>query len=301
MSTEHPGKRVEFFSEGVLVVGTLRLPSRLGASGKLPVVVCCQGFSLTKEVWLGQHAAALNQAGYATLNIDYRYFGESGGEPRCRLVPSAQVQDVRNALTFLESVPEVDSQRIGVFGISLGASVVTAVAGLDHRVGALVAVAGPGDLERVWSNFPDFERFRAKVHAAKREFVANGSVTYVSVPRILSSDPETCALLLQEQPKHPRWRLEITFESLEDLFAFKPEDHASTSAASLFIFPADDALISKAEVTSLYAKAREPKRLVPLPGLKHHEVYAQGAAFEPVMKHTLDFFKVHLGSPNLPS
>lgn len=282
-----------------MVVGTLRLPE--GSSGKAPAVVCCQGFSLTKEVWLGKHAQALNRAGYATLNIDYRYFGESGGAPRGRLVPLAQVQDVRNALTFLESVPEVDASRLGVFGISLGASVATAVAGLDARVSALVAIAGPGDLERVWSNFPDFERFRAKVHAAKREFVATGKATMVSVPRILSSDPETCALLVKEQPNHPRWQLEITFESLEDLFAFKPEDVAATSAASMFIFPSEDALISKAEVTSLYAKAREPKRLVPLPGLKHHEVYAEGAAFEPVMKHTMEFFGLHLASPNLKS
>lgn len=297
MSTRE--RRVEFFSEGLSIVGTLRLPPTATPETRAATIVCCQGFSLTKEVWLGKHAEALNGAGYATLNIDYRYFGESGGEPRCRLVPMAQVQDVRNALTFLESVPEVDLKRLGVLGISLGASVATAVAGLDSRVRALVAIAGPGDLERVWSSFPDFERFRAKVHAAKRDFVATGKVSYVSVPRVLASDPETCALLIREQPSHPRWRLEITFESLEDLFAFKPEDLASTSAASMFIYPAEDALISRSEVTSLYAKAREPKQLVALPGLKHHEVYAEGAAFDPVMRHAFEFFGRHLGSPNV--
>jgi pimeloyl-ACP methyl ester carboxylesterase len=286
-------RRIEFVSEGVPVVGTLRLPDQLE---RAPVVVCCQGFSLTKEVWLGQHAAAMNDAGFATLNIDYRFFGESGGEPRCRLVPQAQVQDVRNALTFLETVPEVDSSRMGVFGISLGASVATAVAGLDSRVSALVAVAGPGDLERVWSNFADFDTFRAKVHTAKKAFVSAGTVTYVAVPRILSSDPQTCELLVKEQASHPRWRLEITFESLEDLFAFKPEHEAATSAASMFIYPTEDALISKLEVMSLFAKARAPKRLVPLVGMKHHEVYAQGAAFEPVVQNALAFFGQYLSS-----
>ncbi len=261
----------------------------------MPVVVCCQGFSLTKEVWLGEHAEAFNRAGYATLNIDYRYFGESAGAPRCRLVPQAQVEDVRNALTFLETVPEIDSRRIGVFGVSLGASVAAAVAGRDARVRALVAVAGPGDLERVWAHFGEFEKFRAKVHAAKRAFVQTGEATYVAVPRLLSSDPETCALLVKEQPAHPRWRLEVTFESLEDLFAFKPEDDVAHSRASMFIYPGDDALISKNELTSLYAKAREPKRLVGLPGLRHHEVYSRGAAFEPVVTHALEFWATHLG------
>lgn len=281
------------------MVGTLRLPE--SPRGPVPVIVCCQGFSLTKEVWLGKHAKAFNEAGYATLNIDYRYFGESGGTPRGRLIPLAQVQDVRNALTFLETLTELDGTRIGVFGISLGASIATAVAGLDDRVSAVVAVAGPGDLERVWSNFPGFDQFRAKVHAAKREFVTSGKVTPVSVTRLLSSDPETCALLVKEHPNHPRWALEITFESLEDLFAFKPEDVAATSAASMFIYPGEDALISKAEVTSLYAKARAPKQLVALPGLKHHEVYADGAAFEPVVSHALAFFAQHLSPPSAHS
>ena len=294
-------RRVEFYSEGTLIVGNLRQPEKPPTSGKAPVVVCCQGFSLTKEVWLEKHAEALNRQGYATLNLDYRTFGESGGSPRCRLVPQDQVVDVRNALTFLEAQPDIDSTRMGVFGISLGASVATAVAGLDARVKALVAVAGPGDLERVWTHFADFPRFRAKVHAAKRTFVTTGEVTYVGVPRLLSSDPETCALLVKESAHHPRWRLEITFESLEDLFAFKPEDHASHSAASMFIYPSHDALITQNEVTSLYAKAREPKRLVALPGLKHHEVYADGAAFEPVLQHAIEFFAEHLGLAARPN
>jgi pimeloyl-ACP methyl ester carboxylesterase len=288
-------RSVSFFSEGVKLAGVLRLPDGLAPGERRAAVICCQGFSLVKEVWLPNNARALNRAGYVTLSLDYRGFGESGGEPRCRLVPQMQVQDVRNALTYLETVPEVDAKRLGVFGISLGASVAAGVAGTDARVKALVAIAGPADLERVWTNFPDFPRFRAKVHAARQEFIKTGQVTYVGVPRLLSSDPDTCALLVADAPKHPTWRLEVTFESLEDLFAFKPEDDArGIRGASLFIYPADDALIAKGELMSLYSKAPEPKFLVGLPGLKHHEVYNDGPGFEPVMRHTLDFLAKHL-------
>lgn len=286
---------VRFFSEGLELAGTLRLPDDLKPGERRPAVVCCQGFSLVKEVWLPDNARALNRAGFVTLSLDYRGFGESAGEPRCRLVPQQQVQDVRNGLTFLETVDEVDASRLGVFGISLGASVAAGVAGVDARVKALVAVAGPADLERVWSHFPDFARFRAKVHAARQRFVQTGEVTYVAVPRLLASDPDTCALLVADQPKFPTWRLEVTFESLEDLFAFKPEDDArGIRGASLFIYPADDALIAKGELLSLYAKAPEPKQVVGLPGLKHHEVYGGGRGFEPVMQHTLEFLARYL-------
>jgi hypothetical protein len=106
----------------------------------------------------------------------------------------------------------------------------------------------------------------------------------------LSSDPDTCALLVADAPKFPTWRLEVTFESLEDLFAFKPEDDArGIRGASLFLYPAEDALIARSELASLYSKAPEPKALIGLPGLKHHEVYNDGPGFEPVMRHTLEF------------
>lgn len=276
------------------MAGVLRLPPDLKPGEKRPAVICCQGFSLTKEVWLPTNAKRLVREGYVTLNFDYRHFGESGGEPRCRLIPDAQVQDVRNAITFLETVSEVDASNVGLLGISLGCSVAAAAAGLDPRVKAVVAAAGPADLERVWSNFPDFSKFKAKVDAARREFVATGKVTYIAVPRLLSSDPETVALLVRDAAKFPGWRQEITFESLAELFAFKPEAHAATIRAGLFLYPSEDALIAKGELSSLYAKAREPKSLVALQGFKHHEVYDDGRAFEPLMLEALRFFERHL-------
>ncbi|MDP1920604.1 MAG: alpha/beta fold hydrolase [Myxococcales bacterium] len=279
---------VTFFSEGHRLAAHLRLPDDLKPGERRPAVICCQGFSLVKEVWLPKHAEAMNRAGYITLHLDYRYFGESEGQPRCRLVPRAQVEDVRNALTFLETVPEVDASRLALFGVSLGGSVAAGVAGLDDRVKALIAVACPSDLERVWSAFPDFAKFRAKVNAARQKYVSTGEATHVAVPRILSSDPETCALLVADQPNFPTWRLEITFESLFDLFEFKPDEVASTiRGAAMFIYPGDDAMIGRSEMMSLYSKAKEPKKLVMLEGLKHHHVYKDPRGFEAVMTPTL--------------
>ena len=288
-------RKVTIHSEGTRLAGVLRLPDGLAPGQKVPALVMCQGFSLVKEVWLPKNAAELNRAGYATLSLDYRYFGESEGEPRCRLVPRHQVLDVRAGLTFLETVPEVDTSRLGVFGISLGASVAVGVAGTDERVKALVAVAGPGDLERVWAAFADFPKFREKVLAARRTYVSTGEVTYAAVPKLLSSDPATCELLVKESANHPTWRLEVTFESLADLFEFAPEDDLPKSrAASLFVYPGEDALITKSEMVSLYAKARGKKKLVSLPGLAHHEVYAEGRAFDPLMRETLSFLTENL-------
>ena len=289
-------ERVEFVSEGTPVVGILRRPAQLTPGARLPAVVFCAGMSLTKEVWLPPFAERLVQAGYVTLNFDYRGFGESGGQPRRRLIPAAQVRDVRNALTFVQTRPEVDPQALGLFGVSLGCPVAVGAASADDRVRALVAAAGPGHLGRVWSAFDGFPAFRDKVWRARQAFVARGEVSYVSVAKLLKSDPETCALLEADAPKYEHWDLTITFESLADLFEFAPETEvAGMRGAALYAYPEADALIARMELASLHAHTRSPKRLLALEGAKHVDVYApSGPAFDALTQAAQDWFRQHL-------
>jgi dienelactone hydrolase len=55
----------------------------------------------------------------------------------------------RRALTCLERQSEVDPQRLGIFGVSVGGSIVWPVAGMDRRVKAACAVYGVG-----WNTYP---------------------------------------------------------------------------------------------------------------------------------------------------
>jgi len=252
--------------------------------------------SLTKEVWLPEHAEELRRAGWITLNFDYRYFGESDGEPRRRLLPPRQVEDTRSALDYLSNLDVVDPDRLGLYGASLGASVAVATAGQDPRVRCVVAVAGPMDLGRVWRAFDGFDAFSAKVDRARAAFEATGDVSYISVARLLAGDPETVALLVEEEPAYPRWSLEITFESLHDLFRFCPEERVEEIApgAALFIAPEQDELIASVEMKSAYERANEPKRLEILKGARHVDIYRRGSAFGPVVELSKGWFHEHM-------
>jgi dienelactone hydrolase len=55
----------------------------------------------------------------------------------------------RRGLTFLESRPEVDAKRLGVFGISVGGTLTWSIAALDDRVRAAAPVYGCG-----WEFYP---------------------------------------------------------------------------------------------------------------------------------------------------
>ena len=256
--------------------------------------------SLTKEVWLPEQAKRLVAAGFTTLNFDFRGFGESEGMPRRRLVPRQQVRDVQNALTWLATDPRIDETRLGLSGTSLGASVAVATAGIDPRVRAVAAIAGPMDLERVWRNFPTFDDFRAKVVAARAHFVRTGEVRYISTARLLEGDPETAAFLRSEVDRYEHWDLEITFESLLDLFEFVPEATVGqTHAACLFVVPEHEGVIAQMELHSAFAKARDPRRLVVLEGARHVDVYGANGAFERVVDEQIGWFGHHLASPGV--
>jgi hypothetical protein len=61
----------------------------------------------------------------------------------------------RRALTWLEERPEVDRERLGVFGISMGGKLTTDLVGIDDRVKAAVPIyGGAGDILREQTELP---------------------------------------------------------------------------------------------------------------------------------------------------
>ena len=97
------------------------------------------GFSAVKEQVLPEFAERFVDAGLATLVFDYRYFGDSEGEPRCQLFPLEMVEDYRNAITWACEQPNVDPDRLGVWGTSYSGGLVAYVGTFDRRVRAVVA------------------------------------------------------------------------------------------------------------------------------------------------------------------
>src|SRR5262245_2734249 len=107
---------IEFQSSGVTCRGWLTTPER--NSGPFPAVVMAHGFSAVKEMRLDRFADAFAAAGLASVAFDCRGLGSSDGEPRQDLLPEAQIDDYRSAISFARSLPEIDAERIGIWGTS---------------------------------------------------------------------------------------------------------------------------------------------------------------------------------------
>src|SRR5262245_62892472 len=73
--------------------------------------------------------------------------GDSEGEFG-RVICLEQVEDTRNALTWLAQHPSVDPNHIALVGSSFGGAVSVYTGGVDERVAAVISNGGWGDGER---------------------------------------------------------------------------------------------------------------------------------------------------------
>ena len=95
--------------------------------------------------------AFLNRAGYNVLAFDHRAHGHSGG--RYSTLGPLEVQDMLAALSYLLGRPDVDPERIGAIGCSMGAGVVLGAAAREPALRAVVAESVYAELGQVWERF----------------------------------------------------------------------------------------------------------------------------------------------------
>src|SRR6478672_8573781 len=128
---------VEFATEGgVTLRGWLYIPE---GPAPHPAITMAHGFAGVKEHGLDRFARVFAEAGFVVLVHDHRGFGASGGTPRFDVDPWVQIADWRRAISFLESHPAVDADRIAVWGTSYAGGHAIVLGATDRRVRAVVA------------------------------------------------------------------------------------------------------------------------------------------------------------------
>lgn len=132
------------------LAGTLTLPK--GATGRLPAVVTITGSGpedrdeaipgVTGYRPFAQIADTLSRRGIAVLRMDDRGFGESKGT-FAGATSEDFANDIRAAVRYLRSRPDIDPGRIALVGHSEGGLIAPMVAATDPRIRAIALLAGP--------------------------------------------------------------------------------------------------------------------------------------------------------------
>jgi len=295
-------EEVSFVSQGLRCAATLYRPrSAEVRQVAVPGVVMGPGFASVRQMNLPDSAAVLASAGLAVLTVDYRYLGQSQGEPRQQVRPREQREDLRNALTWLADAPGIDPDRMGLWGTSFAAGHVLQVAALDRRVKAVVSqvpglglwpyLRGQGDgparedlLNRLLAD--RLARHRTGV-SRRLPIVARDGIE--SVLGSSGVDWHDAA-----ERAHPTFHNEILMSSLDDVVDEDPAAFAPfiTPTPLLMIVAERDNIAPPGLAYAAFEAAGQPKRLLTYDG-DHYDVYDVPATLRLVSTAARDFYLEH--------
>jgi dienelactone hydrolase len=137
----------------------------------------------------------------------------------------------RRGLTFLETRPEVDKDKIGVFGISVGGTLTWSIAGVDSRVKAAAPIYGCG-----W----EFYQYPPDVKAAVDD---NLKLWRKLIAPEAHAPQVKCPLLYLSATNDGHGRMDLAFRTLDSL--------GSTARSQVFT-PNYDHHVEPAEAKSLH-------------------------------------------------
>jgi fermentation-respiration switch protein FrsA (DUF1100 family) len=275
------------------------VPEQVRSSGRVPAVAMAHGIGAVKEMSLEQFARRFAAAGIAALVFDYRGLGGSGGEPRQRIFPHDQMEDYRNALTWLSLQPEIDADRLGVWGTSFSGGHVIQVAAHDPRVKAVVSQVGAMDLDQITRRVMGPQQFAGLQQLAVQERIRHaveGGERYIpSTGRpgegfALQSDQDSYDFAHSAGAP----RNEVSMSSLEAILEHAPGRFIDLVAPRplLMILARNDVISLPETIRNAFAGAGEPKRLLEIEG-GHYAVYS-GRGAEEAGQAATEWFTEHL-------
>jgi dipeptidyl aminopeptidase/acylaminoacyl peptidase len=287
---------VAFYSEGYRLSGHLYLPDGRAEGERRPTVVLAHGYTGIKELMLPDYAERFAAQGWVALTFDYRGFGTSEGQ-RGRLLALEQVEDIRNAVTYVRTRSEVDPDRLGLWGTSYGCGLVVYAAAYDERVKAVVAQIGIADGMTSATralNPQQVAALRMGIEQDRRQRVLTGRGTYVD-PFAIIPDPEMIAFFQRHLPVMPHLKTQILLQYVEAHLEFSPISVVDRIAprALLIIAAEHDAICPADELKRMYERAGEPKRFVLVEGATHFQCY-EGEGMERTCGEAIEWYRAHL-------
>jgi fermentation-respiration switch protein FrsA (DUF1100 family) len=288
-------RRITFASEGIELVGDLRIPGSgalTGADGAgWPAVVLTGPFTGVKEQVTGSYAELLAAAGFATLAFDHRGFGESDGR-RQHEDSQGKLADLRSAVGLLAAQPEVNRARIGLAGICLGGGYAIRAAAQDPRIRAVAGIAGGYNSPAAMAASMGIVEYRAALSAALDRYDSYLPAVAPGGGEAAMGGDEPYAYYGTPRSRSPHWRNEVTRGSLHSLMTFDALGAADLLAGTplLIVHGERDAYCSPALAQAVYDRAPGDKAIHWLEAGLHTDLYDNQSYVNQAVGATAAFF-----------
>jgi fermentation-respiration switch protein FrsA (DUF1100 family) len=289
--------------DNIMLRGWLFKPTH--SDSPSPAISMCHGFAAVKEHGLEQFARKFAEAGFVVLVHDHRNFGASDGLPRQDIDPWRQISDWQRAISFLETIPEVDPERIGIWGSSYSGGHALIIAANDRRVKCVVSqvptISGfeqsrrrlsPDAMPGYLNTLTDDLREQHRGGMPRIMAIASSDLSELAAYRSADS------IAFYTQPLGgANWENKVTLRSTRAARMYEPGIWISRISPTplMMIVATNDGLTLTDLELEAYERALEPKRLLLVAG-GHFVAY--GPAFKKASDGALDWFKQHSNSEN---
>ena len=139
---------------GDILVGTMTTPKK--QVKEFPCVLLITGSSphdrdnskpdnpITAYRPFRQIADLLSNNGIAVLRMDDRGVGSSKGGSINKMTTPERAEDIKQCINYLKTRPDIDDSRIGLLGLSEGASIAHMIASRDTSIKVIILLSAPG-------------------------------------------------------------------------------------------------------------------------------------------------------------
>ncbi|OAQ66910.1 alpha/beta fold family hydrolase [Pochonia chlamydosporia 170] len=290
----------------------IHFPPNFDGKKSYPAVVSAHPIGSCKEQTSGNiYGKALAEAGFVVVAFDASFQGASGGQPRFIESPEFRVSDFRFVVDYLQTLPYVDAERIGVLGVCGGGGYAFNATMTDYRLKCCVGItaANYGRISReVFAGFDPVGTLEKM--AKQRTLEAQGADRYVlkSIPASVEEAKKTTSDvdIVEATEYYTTSRGKAPNGATSSLFSFGSAAltwDAFSCAETLMTRPfmavvggIPGAFGAYRDAHEIYGRAAsKDKHLVVLPDVTHYMLYDKPEAVKPALEQALPFLKKHLG------
>jgi hypothetical protein len=262
-------KGMSFYSGGYKLRAKLFLPDDYKEGEKRPCIIANSGYMGLLEIYPSLFARALTKKGYIAFGFNYRGFSDNEGPAGvCKL--NEQVDDIKNAVTFVQTLDAVNPDKIWLLGWGMGAALVAKATAEDDRVKAMAGLNGFYNGER-WlraiNTYADFIKIKNEIMAEKVRLVKEGTRKFADPFYFYPLDPATNDVVRADLYKQKDYGQEISLEIGQSILEFNAEKYVDNIKVPVFIGHGERNLLHPVDESILfYNKISSKKELYIIDG-----------------------------------
>ena len=261
---------LNFHSDGAILSGELSFPD---TALPHPIVILSHGLSGIASIDLPFYVDVFTDKGLACFTYDHRNWGKSSGWPRCESDPWRQVSDMREAISFVRSLSEVDTSKLGLWGTSYSGGHVLTVGALDKRISCIVSQVPLISGSKTFDNWVPEEKRTKFIERIESDWDNRGKGEAPRTTKAAVEGTETFEWVKNNDIRN-EYRNEITLKTFDLMRTYEPflfAPHVAPTPIAMVVADSDTQTPTAWQLET-FEKMGEPKRLFKF-DCRHYDVY----------------------------